>query len=160
MTDKETYLSRGYTKEGKKVVGYAFYRNNQWYIAKEYECEEDGNVKIIGGDYQEIFASLIEITSPPQKCLGIRDCEGELIFEGDRVKIGNKIYSVRYFEGECGFGLFREGVGVTFEGKTGKIEKSCCIDKVERHGVGSYTVTPSCDAIKRFNLSMMENWIY
>ena len=83
MTIKETYLSRGTTEEGKEVVGYYYYdkyeEKNKMIVQEHFEEE---------GEYPEhprirIELNTYEITSPPQKCLGIRDCEGELIFEGD-----------------------------------------------------------------------------
>lgn len=73
-----TYLSRGITKEGKEVVGYYNTFDDKHYIL------EKNAVKQLFGTRDQFIHYFTEITSPPQKCLGIRDCEGELIFEGDR----------------------------------------------------------------------------
>lgn len=78
MTNKESYLSRGTTKEGKKVVGYYIKRNN---IEEEHWIAQE----TFSPFYANSKNDFTQITSPPQKCLGIRDCEGELIFEGDEV---------------------------------------------------------------------------
>lgn len=79
MTDN--YTCRGITKEGTFAYG--------------YYCKISGADCLIKQDAKrEVFTECmglpqddwVIITSPPQKCLGIRDCEGELIFEGDDVE--------------------------------------------------------------------------
>jgi hypothetical protein len=107
-----TYLSRGKTKEGKEVVGYYVPIAGKLYIIepkrlpKEYELDLDTLcIHYLG----------TEITSPPQKCLGIRDCEGELIFEGDKIRYSkggriNIIYTVEYNDKIQGFGLNPDSV--------------------------------------------------
>jgi hypothetical protein len=106
-----TYLSRGKTKEGKEVVGYYVPIAGKLYIIepkrlpKEYELDLDTLcIHYLG----------TEITSPPQKCLGIRDCEGELIFEGDDVEYTNEagysfVFTVVYCGITCSFKLKDKG---------------------------------------------------
>lgn len=90
-----TYLSRGITKEGKEVVGYYVFD----------ECRKKHYLfRFVARKNHPPFELRDEITSPPQKCLGIRDCEGELAFEEDIIDIDGKLFVITWFGTKC-FGL-------------------------------------------------------
>lgn len=80
-----TFTARGITKEGIFVIGYYFFcgLDEKHYIIKQAKKD---SIMIIGEHPITQYQEYIEIIQEPDRCLGVKDIEEELIFERDDVE--------------------------------------------------------------------------